>query len=111
MATDFVVCLSTASNAEEAERIARALVEEQLAACVNLVPGVRSIYRWQGKIEDGQEVLLVIKSRRRLVEDVAARIKSLHSYSVPELVAMEVVGGSRDYLDWLIDSTWSPRGR
>ena len=105
MASEAVVCLSTASSAEEAETIAKALVGEELAACVNLVPGVRSIYRWQGKIEDGAEVLMVIKTRRELVEPLSRRIKELHSYTVPELVAMSVVAGNPDYLQWLVDST------
>ena len=107
--SDVIVCLATASSAEEAEKIARALVEEQLAACVNLVDGVRSIYRWEGKIEDGQEVLLVIKSRRHLLEDVIARVRALHSYSVPEVIALDVAGGNADYLAWVTDSTWGPR--
>lgn len=105
MAHDNVVCFSTASNEEEAAKIARALVEEELAACVNLVPAIRSIYRWQGKIEDGAEVLMVIKTRRSLVDALVARVKGLHSYTVPELVAMPILGGNPDYLAWLVDST------
>ncbi len=101
--SDVVVCFSTASSDEEAARIGRALVEEELAACVNLVPGVRSIYRWQGKIEDGAEVLMVIKTRRPKVDALVARLKSLHSYTVPELVAMDVVAGNPDYLAWVAE--------
>ncbi len=104
-----IVCLSTASSSEEAEKIARGLVESQLAACVNIVPQVRSIYRWEGKIEDGTEWLLVIKSRRHLLDAVVARVRALHSYTVPEVVAVDVVGGNPDYLAWLADSTWGPR--
>lgn len=111
MSTDAVVCLSTCSNAEEAEKIARALVEEQIAACVNLVPGVRSIYRWEGKIEDAQEILLVIKSRKHLVDQMLFRLRQLHSYTVPELVVLEVGEGNPDYLAWLADSTWGARRR
>ena len=111
MATEAVVCLSTCANAEEAEKIARALVEEQIAACVNLVPGVRSIYRWEGKIEDAQEVLLVIKSRKHLVDQMLFRLRQLHSYAVPELVVLDVADGNPDYLTWLADSTWGARRR
>lgn len=100
-----VVCLSTASSDEEAAKIARALVEERLAACVNLVPGVRSIYTWQGKVEDGAEVLMVIKTRRSLVAKLTARVKALHSYTVPEVIAADIVGGNPGYLAWLADST------
>ena len=105
MAHDHVVCLSTASSDEEAAKIAKALVEEELAACVNLVPAVRSIYRWQGKIEDGAEVLMVIKTRRALIDALTARIKALHSYTVPEVVALPILGGNPEYLAWLVDST------
>lgn len=104
-----IVCFSTASSAAEAEKIARSLVEGQLAACVNIVPQIRSIYRWEGKIEDGAEWMLVIKSRRHLLEDLVSRVRSLHSYTVPEVVALDVVGGNPDYLAWLNDSTWGPR--
>ena len=102
--SDTIVCLSTASSDEEAAKIARALVEEELAACVNLVPKIRSIYRWQGKIEDGAEVLMVIKTRRPKVDALVARIKALHSYTVPEVVAMDVIGGNPDYLAWVAES-------
>lgn len=101
--SDVVVCLSTASSSEEAAKIGRALVEEELAACVNLVTGVRSIYRWKGKIEDGAEVLLVIKTRRAKIDALLARLKALHSYTVPELVAMDVVAGNPDYLAWVAE--------
>lgn len=103
--TKFVVCLSTAASAEEGAKIGRALVEEELAACVNVVPGVRSIYRWEGKIEDGAEVLLVIKSQESLIEPLTARLKALHSYSVPELVVLPIRDGNPDYLSWIADNT------
>lgn len=99
------MCLSTASSDDEAAKIGRALVEESLAACVNLVPRVRSIYRWQGKIEDAAEVLLVIKTVRGRIPTLTARLKALHSYTVPELIAVDVAGGNPDYLEWVLQST------
>lgn len=102
-----VVCvaLSTAPDAESGARIARALVEERLAACVNLVPGVRSIYRWQERIEDEGECLLVIKTRRERVEALDARLRALHPYELPELVALPVAAGSAPYLAWVAGET------
>lgn len=102
-----VVCLSTASSEEEAVKIANALVSEHLAACVNIVPRIRSIYRWEGKVEDGEEWLMVIKTAKHCVADLAWTLRSLHSYKVPELVAMPVIAGNPEYLEWLADSTWS----
>jgi periplasmic divalent cation tolerance protein len=95
------VALSTAPDADTAARIARVLVEERLAACVNLIPAVRSIYRWQGRIEDEAEVLLVIKTRIERVEALAARLRALHPYELPELVALPVAAGLAPYLDWV----------
>jgi len=95
------VALSTAPDADTAARIARALVEERLAACVNLVPAVRSIYRWRDRIEDAAEVLLVIKTRAERVEALAARLRALHPYELPELVALPVADGLAPYLDWV----------
>lgn len=99
--TDKIVVLSTCGSPEEAERIARVLVSKRLAACVNLIPAVRSIYRWKGAMEDAQETLLVIKSSRALFEDLRAEIEKLHSYEVAEVVAMSIVDGSEAYLEWL----------
>ena len=92
---------STASSAEEAEKIARALVNEHLAACVNVVPSIRSFYRWQGKIEDSAEFLLVIKSSRERFDALRTLLEKLHSYEVPEVVAIPVVDGARNYLNWM----------
>jgi periplasmic divalent cation tolerance protein len=99
--TDKIVVLSTCGSAEEAARIARALVEKKLAACVNVMPAVRSFYRWKGAIEDEQESLLVIKSSRVLFDQLRAEIERLHSYEVPEVIAVPVVDGSEGYLEWL----------
>ena len=95
------VALTTAPDAEAAARIARVLVEERVAACANLVPQVRSIYRWQGRIEDDSEVLLVIKTRADRVDALAARLRALHPYEVPELVVLRVESGLDAYLDWV----------
>jgi periplasmic divalent cation tolerance protein len=99
--TDFQIVLSTCADREQAERIARRLVEQQVAACVNIVPGVQSIYRWQGNVESAAEVLMVIKTSAGLVCEVQSIIASLHSYEVPELLVLPVSGGSEAYLAWL----------
>jgi periplasmic divalent cation tolerance protein len=95
------IVLSTAGSPEEAVRISRELVERGLAACVNRVPGVTSVYRWQGAIEEASEVLLIIKTSAEEVPAVEAALRELHSYEVPEFLVLPVVGGSRSYLDWL----------
>ena len=99
--TDKIVVLSTCDSGEQAERVARALVEQRLAACVNILPGVHSIYRWKGQVEDAAEWLLVIKSRRDLMSELRAAIGKIHSYEVPELLALPVVEGAENYLEWL----------
>lgn len=102
--TDKVVVLVTCGNEEEAAKIARALVEEQLAACVNIAQPVRSIYRWQGKLTDDQEVLLVIKTTRPLFDRVRRAVEKLHSYQVPEVVCLPVIDGAPNYLEWVTSS-------
>jgi periplasmic divalent cation tolerance protein len=102
--TDFQIVLSTCADREQAERIAHRLVEQQLAACVNLLPAVQSIYRWQGKVESASEVLIVIKTRADLVPEVELTIANLHSYEVPEFLVLPVFGGSHAYLAWLTDN-------
>ena len=99
--TDKIVVFSTASSAEEAEKIARVLVEERLAACVNVLPGALSVYRWKGKIESSTECVLIIKSSRERFDRLRARLEKIHSYEVPEVVALAVVDGSSNYLNWL----------
>jgi periplasmic divalent cation tolerance protein len=99
--TDKIVVLSTASSAAEAETIARQLVDERLAACVNVVTGVLSFYRWKGKIEKSPEWLLVIKSSRGRFEELRAALEKLHSYDVPEVIALPVVEGTKNYLHWM----------
>ena len=91
----------TAPDAECATSIARTLVEERLIACANLVPGVHSIYRWEGAVQQDEEVLLVLKTTSDRCDAVAARVKALHPYDLPEVIALPVEGGSADYLDWV----------
>ena len=88
-----------------AERIAEAVVSERLAACVNLVPGVTSIYRWQGEIQRDAELLLMIKTRRAVYSQLEARISELHPYQVPEIIALPIQAGSAAYLAWMADNT------
>lgn len=99
--TDKIVVLSTCSSREEAERVARQLVDRRVAACVNIVGGVRSVYRWQGKVEDSEEILLVIKSTRALFAELKEALAAEHSYEVPEVLALPVVDGSAAYLAWM----------
>ena len=96
-----ILVLTTTDSAELAERIARALVEAGEAACVNIVPGIRSIYRWEGKICDEGEWLLIIKSVAEQFEAVRSHIRLLHSYQLPEVIAVPVTSGDPDYLRWL----------
>ncbi len=96
-----VLATISAPGAEAAESIARSLVEKRLAACVQIVDPIRSIYRWQGKIEEETEVLLLLKSRRDLLPSIAGLLDELHPYDVPELIATPIVGGSTAYLSWL----------
>lgn len=102
---DEIVVFITASKEEEAAAIARVLVEEKLAGCVNVLPDIRSIYRWEGAIEDDREVLMIVKTRRNLFEQLQTRVKELHGYSVPEIIALPIVVGSPDYLAWLREAT------
>jgi periplasmic divalent cation tolerance protein len=95
------IVLTTCPDAESATRIARALVEEGLAACVNILPPVQSIYRWKGTVETASEQLLIIKIAAERFSAVRDRIKDLHSYELPEIIAVPIVAGSPDYLAWL----------
>ncbi len=99
--TDKIVVLATCGSETEAGKIAGALVEGRLAACVNILPGVRSVYRWQSAIEDSSEWLLIIKSRRELFGKLREQIAHLHSYTVPEIIALPIVAGAESYLGWL----------
>jgi periplasmic divalent cation tolerance protein len=100
-----LVLLVTAPNVEEGRRIAASLVAERLAACVNIIEGVESIYRWEGEVTTDRETLLIIKSSDDRYDDLERRVKELHAYTVPEVVALRIEKGSLDYLKWLKDST------
>lgn len=95
----------TVGNSEEALSIARTLVEEQLVACVNVIPRIRSIYRWKGEICDDEELLLVMKTRSDLFPVLQNRIRKLHSYEVPEIISFPIVEGLPEYLNWVTEST------
>jgi len=95
------IVLTTCPDAASAERLARILVEEGLAACVNILPPMRSIYRWKGKIEDASELLLVIKSAAARFPDIRDRLRALHPYELPEIIAVPIVDGLPAYLAWL----------
>lgn len=103
MTTGVAVVLVTAPDEEKAAALARTLVEERLIACANLVPKVRSIYRWQGAVHDEAEVLLVMKTRAERFPALAARVKALHPYTVPEVLQLPVGAGADAYLRWVLD--------
>jgi periplasmic divalent cation tolerance protein len=103
--TDVLVVLVTTPTPERAAEIARALVEERLAACGNVLPAIRSIYRWEGKVQDEAEALLVLKTTRARLEALRARVLALHPYEVPEVIALPVEAGSEAYLAWIAGET------
>ncbi len=104
MAEAYIVVLSTTDDAGEGRRIARALVEEKKAACVNIVPGVESIFRWEGKLDEARENLLVVKTKESLLPEVTKLVKKMHSNEVPEIISLPIIGGNEDYLRWLGES-------
>jgi periplasmic divalent cation tolerance protein len=103
-----VVVLVTAPSEGEAAKIGRRVVEAGLAACANILPGIRSIFRWQGQVSEEREVLVILKTRRALFSDLAKAIKALHSYEVPEIIALPIGQGSTDYLQWIRAVTAKP---
>jgi len=100
-----LVVFVTAGSLEEAQKIAYVLVEERLAACVNIVSPIHSVYRWQGQIHSDEEVLLIAKTGAARMEELARRVKQLHSYQVPEITAVPIVAGAEDYLRWIDEQT------
>jgi periplasmic divalent cation tolerance protein len=99
--TDKIVVLSTCASQEEAEKLARVLVEHRLAACVNVIPGVTSVYRWQGNLETSAEWLMIIKSSRARFEELRLALEKAHSYELPEVIALPVVEAAPNYLNWI----------
>jgi periplasmic divalent cation tolerance protein len=102
--TDYIVVYVTAPE-DEAVDLAKTLVEERLVACVNIVPGLRSIYWWRGEIEDEAEVLCIMKTRGNLFEPLRDRVRELHSYEVEEIIALPIMAGNLPYLDWIKENT------
>jgi periplasmic divalent cation tolerance protein len=103
--SDARIVLTTTGSQEEARKIAHALVERRLAACVNIVPQIESVYRWQGKVESAKEWLLVIKTQAGSFERIRDVLKELHSYDLPECVMLEIAAGSNEYLNWIAENT------
>lgn len=99
--TDKVVVYTTCGNITEAEAIARSLIESRRAACINVIPGLLSYYRWQGKVENDTELLLMIKTERGLVDEVRHTLETLHSYDLPEMIVLPIIDGSPNYLEWM----------
>lgn len=104
MAESYIVVLITADDTGEGRRIARALVEERKAACVNIVSGVESIFRWEGKPDEARESLLVVKTKASLLPEVTRMVKEMHSNEVPEIISLPITGGNEDYLNWIGES-------
>jgi periplasmic divalent cation tolerance protein len=99
--TERIIVLITAGSEEEARKIAKLLVKEKKAACVNIVPGMDSLFRWKGKMDSARESLLLVKTRASLFSEIISLVKEAHSYEVPEIIALPIVGGSEEYLKWL----------
>lgn len=99
------VIYTTMDNIQDARRLAHTLVDEQLVACVNIIPKIESIYRWKGKIENAEEVVLICKTVDPNVKKTIQRIKSLHKYEVPDIIVLPIIGGLKDYLDYIADET------
>jgi periplasmic divalent cation tolerance protein len=106
--SSYVVVLITTGGLEEARGIADMLVEKRQAACVNIVPTVSSVYRWEGAIEHDEESLMIVKTRAELLPEVVDSVRTAHSYEVPEIIALPIGGGNADYLDWLGTETGQP---
>ncbi len=105
----YIVVFVTAKDLAEAQKISEKLLNEKLAACINIMEGVRSFFWWQGKIDQASEALLIIKSQKRLFPKIIAAVKSVHSYTVPEIIALPIVAGQKDYLRWIKESCAAKR--
>jgi periplasmic divalent cation tolerance protein len=102
---NYSILFSTAPSEDEAAKIAKALVEKKLVACVNIVPKIRSIYSWKGKLCDETETMLIMKARTELIGKIKTELKALHSYECPELIAVPISDGLKDYLNWIDESS------
>lgn len=102
---EYIVVLITTSSFEEAGKIGRALMEERLAACINIVPEITSFFSWQGKLEEEREALMIVKTKASLFPSLVERVKALHSYTVPEIIALPIQIGSESYLRWIDEVT------
>lgn len=98
-----VVILITASIDEEAEKIANKLLTQRKAACVNIIPKVQSLFWWKGELDSADEAVLIVKSKASLVDEIVSLVKEAHSYEIPEVIALPLIGGNRDYLNWMSD--------
>ena len=104
MSTLNIVIVITTKNSDEAHKIARALLEDKLIACANIMPGIQSVFWWEGKVDQAEETMMVLKSKRSLFKKIVKKVKSLHSYSVPEVIALPILDGNPDYLRWIDES-------
>lgn len=100
----YIVVFVTAKDHDQARKISKALVEDKLVACANIVPGIQSVFWWDGKVDEANEVLLILKTKKSLLKKITEKVKSLHSYDVPEIIALPIIDGSKDYLRWLSES-------
>ena len=101
----YIIVFVTTGSVEEAQKVGRALVEDRLVACTNIISPIQSIFQWQGKVSDEGEALLMAKTRASLFNDIVVRVKQLHSYEVPEIIAIPIVAGAEDYLNWIAEET------
>ena len=102
---DAIIVLVTASSEDEAQRLGRKVIDQRLAACVNVLPKLRSIFQWEGKLSEEEECLMILKARQSLFKDVEETIRTEHSYDVPEIIALPIIAGSQPYLSWIHDMT------
>ena len=102
---EHIVVFITVADEEEARLISRVLLKQKKAACINIIPGVNSLFWWQEKIDSAQESLLVIKTRSVLLDEITQLVKEIHSYDVPEIIALPIIGGNKDYLEWVDNET------
>ncbi|MCJ7769587.1 MAG: divalent-cation tolerance protein CutA [Dehalococcoidales bacterium] len=102
---EHIVVFITVADEEEARLISRVLLKQKKAACINIIPGVNSLFWWQEKIDSAQESLLVIKTRSMLLDEITQLVKEIHSYDVPEIIALPIIGGNKDYLEWIDNET------